>query len=473
MKLMSCDDVQSSLIDYIEFELPMSRRQQFNAHLTHCDQCQEMHDELQSVIVDAKSIEIREPGPQFWQELPNKVLAEVNRQERVKLEHVKHEHVKQEPFQSQHQGELDYATTLDSSIADSVKRAGSLPSENTGYADMSGDMRGDNILPFKALATTPAASGVVDCNDQSETQPVYQRLSSTKIRAKNRTTSASLMSESQCSEQQPSTEPFADKPYSRFTWPKKALPMAASLLVAIGGVLMVNQISVDKVNSVPFDNNAPMFYDSVAVQGEIAAGAAISNQALASLAQTMVPITHQSARFGFTSQNAILNSFSIGALFTETIVYIKSDDETLVKTHLALLGSAMHRQAGSKHLIQGIEALQTQHEIDPDVRANQLSQLMNHYAASLQSIADKEFFLFKLGAWSYDFALAALAKDASLYDKADDINAFKAQLQRLGAPAGVAKSLEEINARITKDVMTEGDYKRTIEEMENIRSLLG
>jgi len=463
MNRMSCDEVQSSLVDYIEFELPISQRQQFNAHLTHCDQCRELHDDLQNVLVDAKSIEINEPGAQFWQELPNNVLTAVRQQR---------------------QNDARYTPVTDLAMTGMVETTSEFSDDGAVFRDKLGEISGENVLPFRARTERRPVNEMAGKKQPvrhvpaTNAQPDNQRQAANTnkpLKPNHAFTTGVRQGTEQSTEQTPVVERFGEKPCSKFSWPKIALPIAASVLIAVSGVLLVNQSGVNNPGGMQFDNETPIFYDSVAAHEQISTGTAMSDKALAALAQTMVPISHQSARFGFTSQNAILNSFSIGALFTETIVYIKSEDSTLVKTHLALLGSAMYRQAGSKRLLQSIEMLKTDIQQDGDTVTNafRLNQLMNQYAASLKSIADKEFVLFKLGAWSYDFALAALAKDVSLHHKVDEIIAFKAQLQQLGAPAGVTKSLQEINALITKEVMTDGDYRKTVEAVENIRSLLG
>ncbi|NOZ54018.1 MAG: zf-HC2 domain-containing protein [Gammaproteobacteria bacterium] len=439
MHQLSCDDIQSSLIDYLEFELPILLRQQFNEHLTLCDQCREQHDDLQNVIIDTKSLGTEEPDQQFWQELPNKILHEVK----------SHEH------QTSH-------ATADSTIA-------SIADDATGniFSDAFSNrlQSKSNVLPFTALAKKAQLSSTEDNRIGIQPKPKHPQILQRQT------------------PETPETQQLNEKPYSKLSWPKIILPMAASAMLAVCSVLFVNQSNIHQSDHVRISNDTPMHYDSVAAQLRISTDAALTDKALANLAQAMIPINHQSPRFGFTSQNAILNSFSIGALFSETIVYIKSNDKTLVKTHLALLSSVLSQQADSKQLVQKIQLLQTQIQSgsSPAVNADALNKIMNRYASSLKSVvnnslksaADKELVLFKAGAWSYDLALAALAKVALLSSQVDEINIFKNQLQHLGAPAGVSKSLEEINDLAMKKVMSDEDYKKIVQEIENIRSLAG
>ena len=79
MNLLRCDEVKNSLIDYLEFELPLTRREHFYEHLSRCRSCQTLHNELQQVLTESKKIDIIEPPKTYWDELPENVLEEVNR----------------------------------------------------------------------------------------------------------------------------------------------------------------------------------------------------------------------------------------------------------------------------------------------------------------------------------------------------------------------------------------------------------
>ncbi|WP_455202685.1 zf-HC2 domain-containing protein [Kaarinaea lacus] len=77
MNPLRCDEVKNSLIDYLEFELPLTRREHFYEHLSHCASCQAMHDDLEQVLTEAKKIDIIEPPQSYWEELPENILNEV------------------------------------------------------------------------------------------------------------------------------------------------------------------------------------------------------------------------------------------------------------------------------------------------------------------------------------------------------------------------------------------------------------
>lgn len=84
MKPMSCDQVQKSLIDYIELEFINDERKQVKAHLNECNQCRGSHDGLVSMLSDARKIPVQDPGQGYWDSLPGNVLREVRLKKALK-----------------------------------------------------------------------------------------------------------------------------------------------------------------------------------------------------------------------------------------------------------------------------------------------------------------------------------------------------------------------------------------------------
>lgn len=84
MKAMSCDQVQKSLIDYIELEFFSDELKQVKTHLKACDQCRGSHDNLVSMLGDARKISVQDPGQGYWDSLPGHVLREVRLKQAMK-----------------------------------------------------------------------------------------------------------------------------------------------------------------------------------------------------------------------------------------------------------------------------------------------------------------------------------------------------------------------------------------------------
>jgi len=80
MNPLRCNEVQNSLVDYLEFELPLLRREKFYEHLVKCSECRAVYDDLRYVFSEMKSIEVAYPQENYWADLPVNVLNEVKHQ---------------------------------------------------------------------------------------------------------------------------------------------------------------------------------------------------------------------------------------------------------------------------------------------------------------------------------------------------------------------------------------------------------
>ncbi|WP_455221979.1 zf-HC2 domain-containing protein [Kaarinaea lacus] len=77
MNPLRCEEVKNSLVEYLEFELPMTQREKFYEHLAQCSQCRAAHDELQQVLSEVKDIDVVYPAESYWDDLSENILNEV------------------------------------------------------------------------------------------------------------------------------------------------------------------------------------------------------------------------------------------------------------------------------------------------------------------------------------------------------------------------------------------------------------
>jgi anti-sigma factor RsiW len=70
-------------LDYLEQEMSAEERKRMAEHLAECQNCMKEYKGLRAMLNNAKTLPIEDPGEEFWQQLPQKVLAEVTK-ERVK-----------------------------------------------------------------------------------------------------------------------------------------------------------------------------------------------------------------------------------------------------------------------------------------------------------------------------------------------------------------------------------------------------
>jgi hypothetical protein len=84
MNSPNCKQIQAELLDYHEKELTDDQHKQVSEHLAQCENCSKEYEGLRAMLNNAKQLPIEDPGEEFWQQLPQKVLAQV-KQERLKM----------------------------------------------------------------------------------------------------------------------------------------------------------------------------------------------------------------------------------------------------------------------------------------------------------------------------------------------------------------------------------------------------
>ncbi|WP_455206834.1 zf-HC2 domain-containing protein [Kaarinaea lacus] len=391
MNPLRCDEIKNSLVEYLEFELPLTNREHFYEHLVHCAQCRSVHDELKQILTDVKNIDVVYPSQAFWDGLPGSVLDEVKHQRST----------------------LPQATTED------------VPSSNIESNTVSYD---DNkVIVFSKIRSRKLNDSILRSEQLSE--------DGTK-----------------------QVSPFNEKHAAAKHWPRVVLSIAAAVLIGI-------------VTTFSLLEKEAIIQDSVGFQAKIQ-----TEQSLADLARKIAPLSQPGNQFGFTSQDILFNEFAIGSMFSEAKAYAKAWRAVELKTHLALLKTALLNETSPQHtIINAIDHLQSEFESKSDfIIANQeLTRLLNKYAEIIKEQDDKRYNLVKAGAWTFDYALAVVAQDEVRVKQRNQLAELAVVLQINGVPPGVIKSLNKIQGVVNQSTITSRDYQQILDEVENIRSLLG
>jgi len=399
MNPLRCDEVKNSLIDYLEFELPLARREHLYEHLAHCSSCQATHDEMQQVLGGAKNIEIVDPPQSYWDELPEKVLKEVKSLRSVEsitpvMEEDEVGGVSDKDSQAfSNDGKVVAFTRINK------RMSGAKEVKNISF-------REDNIRP--AASTTQV---------KSTKKPIV------------------------------------------VSWPKLAFPIAAALLIGIAATFTF------------LEKESVIVQDHIGFQAQIQ-----SDQSLAQLAQKLAPHSQSGNQLGFSSQQVLFNEFSIGSLFSEAKAYATSEQLAALKTHLALLKTALINEVNPQHgIIRSVSQLQQQLIAQNNINevSQTLARLLNEYASSVRGQDGQRYELVKAGAWLFDYALAALAKDDASIRQVSQLSSLARALQESKAPPGVVNSLNRIQGIAQQPTISNREYQQILKEVENIRSLLG
>jgi hypothetical protein len=172
----------------------------------------------------------------------------------------------------------------------------------------------------------------------------------------------------------------------------------------------------------------------------------------------------------------VFNEFAIGSMFSEAKAYAKSGEMAPLKTHLALLETALQNEVNPQYNINHrISQLQQQLIVGINMSdVNQaLTGLLNAYASSVRDKDLQRYELFKAGVWLFDYALAALAEDSNSIKQVSQLSSLTMALEKSEAPPGVINSLNKIRGIAQQSSLTSRDYQQIVKEVENIRSLLG
>ncbi|MEJ2181178.1 MAG: hypothetical protein P8Y28_12280 [Gammaproteobacteria bacterium] len=399
MSQLRCDEVKNSLIDYLEFELPLTRREHFYEHLAHCVSCQAMHDELQQVLLEVKKVDLVEPPQSYWEELPENVLREIRT--------------------VQSSGSLVPARDDEKSGVDKQV----LPGEGNVIAFTRANKR---VSGLKIIEDVEKPRNNIE-NNLDQPSPIKQAKRNSKP--------------------------------GDASWPKVSFSIAAALLLGLATTLFL------------LEKEPTILQDHIGFQAQIQ-----SDQSLAQLAQSLSPLSQSGNQLGFASQQKVFNEFAIGSMFSEAKAYAKSGEMAPLKTHLALLETALQNEVNPQYNINHrISQLQQQLIVGINMSdVNQaLTGLLNAYASSVRDKDLQRYELFKAGVWLFDYALAALAEDSNSIKQVSQLSSLTMALEKSEAPPGVINSLNKIRGIAQQSSLTSRDYQQIVKEVENIRSLLG
>ena len=403
MSQLRCDEVKNSLIDYLEFELPLTRREHFYEHLAHCVSCQTMHDELQQVLLEVKKVDLVEPPQTYWEELPENVLKEIRA--------------------AKSSGSL--APARDEEKSDLDKQ--NLPGEGNVIAFTRANKRVPglkNIEVVKKLRNN-IEDNIEDNIDQSP--PIKQAKRNSKA--------------------------------GDTSWAKVSFSIAAALLLGLATTLFL------------LEEESTILQDRIGFQAHIQ-----SDQSLAQLAQRLSPLSQPGNQLGFASQQKVYNEFAIGSLLSEAKAYANAGEMALLKSHLALLNTALQNEVIPQYNInRKISQLQKQLIAGKNMSDvnKMLTGLLDEYASSLRDKDLQSYELLKAGAWLFDYALAALAEDRNSIKQVDQLSSLTLALEQSKVPPGVTSSLNKIRSIARQSTLTSRDYQQIVKEVGNIRSLLG
>lgn len=280
MRPIKCAEIQSSIIDCIEKELPTD---DVLAHLEFCEGCQEEFRDYHFILKKLRNFEFKEPADAFWKIFPEKVLAQVNDVKNALASDCDHPiHVESSGTEKHDNGDSDALSREDTGNvvpllqADSLShhQGGSKRSIETGHSLFFNSSLTKILFPI--AATILVAVGIVGYVENEAVLPAgYYSHDTLAFQAKINTITPVAMLARQLPTDELETNAAGNNWYAFSSQPIKANPFYvgthyAEILALLGDgdiqassnhmtqlrhELLKNQLSDDLVNSVEQTEN--------------------------------------------------------------------------------------------------------------------------------------------------------------------------------------------------------------------------
>jgi hypothetical protein len=110
---------------------------------------------------------------------------------------------------------------------------------------------------------------------------------------------------------------------------------------------------------------------------------------------------------------------------------------------------------------------------DPKLSAELLSLFQPFFEDYAEGQSEDKLILFRAGLWLFDMTLTAAAGDLALLKQTETLDYFKGEMQRMDAPQGVIRALDEISKIVSKDKVSDRDVRNILRQVKRIQTILG
>jgi hypothetical protein len=224
--------------------------------------------------------------------------------------------------------------------------------------------------------------------------------------------------------------------------------------------------SVDK----PAPEAAHVVFNSSALQ------AGMSGTGLGTIALDNSTLGDAASSFGFAAKSEEANVFLAGALYSESLAFLRGDTTDLAIDRMEALQKqfvSLQVPSALYGLISRVTNLTKGRKYSQDALVEMLSLVQPFLEEHLRSRSEDFLTLFRAGSWLADLRMVAAAGRTDLLRQQVHLTYIVDEMKRLEAPAGVTDALNEIADAISKDEITARDANTVIEQVKRIQSLLG
>ncbi len=201
-----------------------------------------------------------------------------------------------------------------------------------------------------------------------------------------------------------------------------------------------------------------------------------NDQRLGYLAKEHSAIGEKAVSFGFAAKSEDAKFFIIGALYSESIAYLKSGQRDLAAKRLESIEKEFINLNVPKSLYNYVAKMRNMIEnkkYSIDMLGEILSLFQPFYEDYAKGKGEDKLTLFRAGSWLVDMSLTAAAGDKELLRQIGTLNYFTKEMKRMDAPKGVLNALDGITKIANKKEITDRDSKEVLNLVKEIQTLLG
>jgi len=245
-------------------------------------------------------------------------------------------------------------------------------------------------------------------------------------------------------------------------------------LIIIWGLLFTTEAFSQEARVPPKDIGASIgesYFNSYKFQSGIKTG-----KSLGALAKEHSTIGEQASSFGFAAKSEEAKFFIIGALYSETIAYLKSGNLDLAAKRLESIEKefiSLRVPSSLYNFVTKARNLIQTKKYKPEVLGEFLSLFQPFYEDYAKGKGEDKLILFRAGSWLVDMSLTAAAGDKELLRQKGTLDYLTKEMKRMDAPKGVMDALDEISKISVKQEITDRDTKEVLSLVKKIQNILG
>jgi hypothetical protein len=201
-----------------------------------------------------------------------------------------------------------------------------------------------------------------------------------------------------------------------------------------------------------------------------------SDKGLGNLAKEHSAIGEQASSFGFAAKSEEAKFFIIGALYSETIAYLKSGNLDLAAKRLESIEKefiSLRVPSSLYNFVTKARNLIQTKKYKSEVLGEFLSLFQPFYEDYAKGKGEDKLTLFRAGSWLVDMSLTAAAGDKELLRQKGTLDYFTKEMKRMDAPKGVMDALDEITKIAEKKEISDRDTKEVLNLVKKIQTILG